>query len=341
MDRTALVTGATGYIARHVIVRLLDAGWRVRGSVRSRAKAAEAIAAIRAALADPAGAERLELVELDLASDDGWREAAGGCAAMLHMASPFPIAQPRDPDELTRPAVEGTLRALRAATEAAIPKVVLTSSMVAVQYAGFPGTKPVYTEADWTDGNDTRFTAYTRSKTLAERAAWDYVEGNGRKIALTSINPGLVLGRPVGGHFGTSVQVLRRILEAKDPALPSVTFAIVDVADVAAMHVAALNKPEAAFRRFIASAGDASFADIARILAAAFPDRRIVTRQAPDFLIRMIGLFDSSVGTILPDLGRRLNTSSAAARDVFAIRFKDMRETIIETARYLSEKENI
>ncbi len=337
MDRTVLVTGATGYIARHIVHQLLEAGWRVRGSVRSKARAAEARKAIGAALSDPAAIDRLDLVELDLSKDAGWEEAAAGCRALLHTASPFPMEQPRNAEEVTRPAVDGTLRAMKAAAAVTVPLVVLTSSIAAIQYAGFPATKPVYTEADWTEAGDTRLSAYTRSKTLAERAAWDFAGRGGGSPALVAINPGLVFGRPLGSDYGTSLAVLERILRAKDPALPPICFPIVDVRDVAAMHVAALSRPAAAGKRFIGSAGEASFAELARMLAQAFPERRLVTREAPQFLIRMIGLFDRSIATIRPDLGRRVRVSNAAASEVLGIEFRDMTGTVVDSARYLIE----
>ncbi len=337
--KTVLVTGSSGYIAKHIVLGLLNAGHAVRGSVRSLARSREVEDAVRPHLADPAAIDGLSFVELDLEKDTGWASAMDGVDVLMHTASPFPMTQPRHAEDLIRPAVDGALRALRAAKAAGIRRVILTASVACVMYAGFPRTKAVYTEEDWTDGDLTALTPYVRSKTLAERAAWTFVSDEAPEMRLTTINPGFVLGAPLDGHFGTSMELVQRFLAGKDPMVPQVMFPIVDVRDVAAMHVRAIDNPAAEGRRFLGSGGMMSFRDIALTLQGAVPDRKIVTRQAPNVLIRLIGLFDRSVGTILPDLGRTFQVSSRAARDILGIDFTDPRITVAESGRFMASRQ--
>jgi dihydroflavonol-4-reductase len=337
--KTVLVTGSSGYIAKHIVLGLLNAGHAVRGSVRSLARSREVEDAVRPHLADPAAIDRLSFVELDLEKDTGWASAMDGVDVLMHTASPFPMTQPRHAEDLIRPAVDGALRALRAAKAAGIRRVILTASVACVMYAGFPRTRAVYTEEDWTDGDLTALTPYVRSKTLAERAAWTFVSDEAPEMRLTTINPGFVLGAPLDGHFGTSMELVQRFLAGKDPMVPQVMFPIVDVRDVAAMHVRAIDNPAAEGRRFLGSGGMMSFRDIALTLQGAVPDRKIVTRQAPNVLIRLIGMFDRSVGTILPDLGRTFQVSSRAARDVLGIDFVDPRITVAESGRFMASRQ--
>lgn len=337
MARLILVTGATGYIAKHIVLQLLARGDRVRGSVRSESRGEELRDAMAAHLDDPALLDNLSTVTLDLTSDDGWDTAMAGVDAVLHTASPFPIVQPKDDDELIRPAVDGALRALRAAQAAGVRRMVLTSSIAAVQVGRTPSSGHAYTEADWSDPAHPDATAYAKSKTLAERAAWDFVSESGSEIALTTINPAFVMGPPLDGDFGTSIAVIQRILAAKDPMIPNIGFNMVDVRDVALAHVRALDTPDSAGQRIIASDRWMWFRDIAEAIAEALPGRRIPTRVAPDFVIRFLGLFDRSIGTILPQLGKREEISNARAREVLGIDFRDSRLAVQDSARWLVE----
>lgn len=335
---TVLVTGASGFIAKHVVLQLLQSGYHVRGSVRDLERGEEIRQAVRPHLDDAALADTgLEFVELDLERDSGWADALTGIDALLHTASPFPMVQPDNEEEVIRPAVEGTLRALKAASAAGVDRVVLTSSSVAI-LGGTPGNdRDRYNETDWTDPSAKSATPYARSKTLAERAAWNFIAGEAPQLKLTVINPGLVVGPPLDDRFGTSIGVVERILKAQDPALPDVGFSAVDVRDIAAMHVRALERPEAVGERIAGVAGFLRFVDMAKALKEAFPDRRIVTFVAPHFVIRMIGLFDKSVRTILPDLGKRKDVDNAKAKSLLGIQFRDPRESVVESARFLLE----
>jgi dihydroflavonol-4-reductase len=319
MPHHVLLTGASGFIAKRITLDLLDAGHTVRGSLRSLKRADEVRAAVRPHLRDPDALDRLSFVELDLTRDQGWAEAMAGMTALIHTASPFPMAPPRDENELIRPAVDGTLRALRAAQSAGVMRVVLTSSVVAIEANAKVGREKL-TEADWSDVSHPRSTPYYKSKTLAERAAWDFVAQH-PEMQLTTINPSLVLGRPLDADFGTSLQLIERILSGKDPMQPDIGFGIVDVADVSAMHLRALEQPESAGKRYIASGPSATMPEVARHLAKRFPNRRIATRVAPVFVLRLLGLFDRSVKTVLPALGAPPVFDGSRARKELGIEF--------------------
>lgn len=338
MKETVVVTGASGYIAKHIVVQLLNAGYRVRASVRTPGRGQEVrdVAGKFApdAMRDPG---RLEIAILDLLQDSGWSEALRGSKALVHTASPFPLVQPRNEDDVIGPAVEGTLRALRASRANGIGRVVLTSSVIAILYAPKPAGRSVLDERDWTDLKSPRATAYAKSKTLAERAAWDFVAREAPDIALTAINPALVLGAPLDRHAGTSLNVLQRLLRAKDPAQPNFGFPVVDVEDVARMHVRALERPQTAGKRYIGGDEFVWFPQMAQIVKDAMPERRIVTRRAPDFLIRMLSLFDKEARTILASLGIRDEVSAQRAREDLGIAFKPAAESVRATARFLVE----
>lgn len=334
-----LLTGSSGYIGKHITLGLLNAGFEVRASVRSAGKKAEVRDAMLAHL--PIGFEleaKLSFIELDLESDNGWTSALEGIDVLVHSASPFPIASPKDENELIRPAVEGTRRALRAAHKAGVKRVVLTSSVAAIYGGDLPAGKPEFDETMWSDVNHpVGRVAYTKSKTLAERAAWDYIAAEAPELELTTINPVLVAGAPLDKHFGASVSVVERILNAKDPLLPDLSFSIVDVRDVAAMHVRAISTDAAKGQRFIASAGSRTFVQIAKTLKTAFPSRKITTAQAPSFVIRFLALFDGEIKAVLPTLGKHIGVNSSKASRVLGIDFIPVEKSLVDTAEYLIE----
>lgn len=335
---TVLVTGASGYIAKHIVLRLLREGYHVRGSVRDPAKGAALRAALSGHLPDGHAQSHLTTVSLDLLQDDGWTEAASGVDAILHTASPFPMTQPKDPQDLIAPAVDGARRALRAAHQASVPRVILTSSVAAVSGCDLPAGRHSYDERDWSDPSYPGITPYSVSKTLAEKAAWDMVASEAAGIGLTAINPGLVVGAPLDDHYGTSLAVIERLLVARDPMLPHFGFTMVDVGDIAEMHLRALQRDETIGERLIGVADFLWFTEMAQHLAHAFPDRKIVTRRAPDLLVRFLGLFDPAIRSITPSLGVRTDVDASHARQMLGMSFRDPRESLTETARWLIDQ---
>jgi dihydroflavonol-4-reductase len=329
MTETILLTGISGFIAKHVALKFLRAGYGVRGTVRRLDRAEEVRAALRPHLNDDALA-RLSFVAADLEADTGWDVAMKGVAAVIHTASPFPIAQPKDPQVLIRPAVEGTLRVMKAAKAAGVMRVVLTSSTVAVLDERRPG---VQDEASWCDPAAPGVPAYAQSKTLAEKAAWDFAGREG--MQLTVINPGLVLGPPLDGNFGSSVGVVRRILRGRDPMMPMIGFAAVDVRDVAEMHLRALQRVKTVGKRYLAVAGSITMPDMARVLKQTYPARRIPTMVAPKAVLRVLALFDAQIKAILPSVGYLPEVSNARARADMGMDFVPPADALKSTADWL------
>jgi len=335
-EQTVLLTGITGYIAKHIAVQLLNAGYIVRGTLRSLARADEVIDAITPHVDETENlGDRISFVALDLATDAGWGDAMKGVDILMHTASPFPMTQPKDENDTIRPAVDGALRALKAAHAAGIKRVVMTSSCVAIIEKDLPLGQLEYTENDWSDLTRKSMTPYSKSKTLAERAAWDFVAKQAPDMALTMINPGLVVGAPLDVHFGTSVALVTRVLTGSDPMMPNFGLPLVDVQDVAQMHVAALSTPASVGKRFVANSDSLWFVDVAKILKEAYPDRKISTRVAPNFLLRLMAIVDKSLRSLLPSLGHRPNVSNKQAREILGIDFIPPRQSLRETAAFL------
>lgn len=324
-----LLTGVSGFIAKHIALKLLNAGYAVRGTLRRLDRADEVRAALAPYLTEQAGA--LSFVQADLESDAGWAEALAGVMALVHTASPFPAAQPKDPAQVIRPAVEGTERVLKAAATAGVARVILTSSTVAVLNEAKPDT--LQDEADWCDIHLPTTTPYAKSKTLAERTAWEIAKARGLK--LTTINPGLVFGPPLDDHYGTSLSVVERILKGRDPMMPPTGLPVVDVRDVAEMHLRALQRPETAGRRYLAASGTMAYVDMGRTLKAAYPTRRIPTREAPQILVRALALFDPAIRTILPKLGHLERVSNARAVKEMGMEFIAPKAALLASADWL------
>lgn len=329
-----LVTGGTGFVAAHCIVRLLDAGYRVRTTVRSLARDDEVRAMVAEGGSDAAG---VEFAEADLLRDEGWSDAASGAAFMLHVASPFPVSQPKDPDELIVPARDGALRALRAARDAGVRRVVLTSSFAAVGYGAVHPDRP-YTEDDWTDPTDERLTPYVRSKAVAERAAWDFIDREAPALELTVVNPVAVFGPTLGRDLSSSLALLLLFLNGEISAVPHAATNAVDVRDVADLHVAAMTHPDAAGERFLAVAGDpVTFPELARLLRERLGDaaRHVPTRTVPNWLVRLGSRFNPDLRAIVPQLGRRPVTSHAKAERMLDWHPRSNEESIIAAAESL------
>jgi dihydroflavonol-4-reductase len=334
---TVLLTGASGYIGKHVALQLLNQGFTVRASVRKLSKSAEVINAVTPHLLDSKNLDaRLTFIELDLEKDSGWDSALKGIDVLMHTASPFPLTSPKDENELIRPAVEGTLRALRAAKNAGVKRVILTSSVAAIYGRELTSGALAYDETMWTDvEHPVGRVAYTKSKTLAEQAAWNFIKNDAPEIALTTINPVLVLGAPLDKNFGSSISLVERVLNGSDPMLPDLKFAIVDVRDVAKMHVDAIKNENTKGERIISSSETRSFVEIAKLLKSIYPTSKVKSAQAPTFIIRLLSLFDSSIKPILPQLGKPMNVSGAKAQRLLNINFISVDVTLKESADYL------
>jgi len=333
MAETVLVTGGSGFLGGWCIVELLGRGYEVRTTVRDLTREPE----VREAIGSQVDAgERLSVLAADLTREDGWDEAVAGCDYVLHVASPFPPVQPKDPDDLIGPAREGTLRVLRMALDSAAKRVVVTSSVAAI--AGGAKTPGPLTEADWTDLDFAGLSPYVRSKTIAERAAWELVEERGERDRLTTINPGAILGPLLGRDASFSLQVIERLLKGT-PGAPRIGFSFVDVRDVAKLHVDAMSAGQAGGERFIAVAEFLWMAEVAAVLRRELgPDaRKVPTRKVPDLLVRAMGLFDPSVRTITNQLGKKLTYSSAKAEATLDWSPRPAAESVIDTARSMIE----
>lgn len=310
MAELVLVTGATGFLGQHCILQLIAAGYDVRGTVRSLKREAEVREALRRGGADDA---KLTLVEADLTKDDGWAAAVDGCTYVHHVASPFPLVQPQDENDLIRPAREGALRVLKAAADAGVKRTVMTSSVAAVSAGHDKSGGRVFDESDWSDLDKPNVSAYEKSKTLAERAAWDFIaspEAKGMELAV--INPGAILGPVLTADTSSSLEIVRQLMSRALPACPRIGFPVVDVRDVAAAHVTAMTRAEAAGKRFICTEKHAWFRDMAKVLDARFGPEgwKIPTGELPNWFVRMVSLFNPTLKSITPllDVERRFDT---------------------------------
>lgn len=325
---TVLVTGARGFIAKHCIAALLEHGYRVRGTLRNLADEAE----VRAAVATRVDAgDRLTFARAELTSDAGWAEAVRGCSFVLHVASPYPLTQPRDVNDVVRPAREGTLRVLGAARAAGVKRVVVTSSVAAIASARHDKTR--FDESDWSDVKSPAINAYSLSKTLAERAAWDFVaDGKGPELAV--INAGQVFGPPLDANVQTSGEMIENFLRGKYPLVSKFGLPVVDVRDVAAAHVAAMEKPAAAGQRFIVADAFLWFSDIGRILGEAFPAyrRKMPRGDLPNVVSRLMVPFRPDVRAVKGDLGRLWEVNSDKAKRVLGITIRPAREAVVAMA---------
>jgi len=330
MADTVLVSGGSGYIAGYLIRQLAAEGWLVHTTIRDMAKEG----AVRKLLA--VDDSRLRFFAADLNRDDGWAEAMAGCSHVAHVASPFPAKAAKDDDELIGPARDGALRALRAAKRAGVTRFVMTSSVAAIAYGRGRG-EHTFTEADWTNLQHPDTSAYIKSKTIAERAARDWVAAEGGGIEYCTVNPAAVLGPVWSNDYSTSIHAVKKLLQGAMPGCPDLGFGIVDVRDVADLHVRALTAPGMAGERFIASGPFLKMIDIARILKERLGTqaRLVPTRRLPDFLVRFSALFDPVVRQVVGELGKVRNMDASHARKVLGWRTRPPEDSIFDTARSL------
>lgn len=328
-----LVTGATGFIASHTILALINKGYEVRGTARSASKAEQLNATLSAYAGKPI---EVELVSADLTKDDGWAEAMEGVTYLQHLASPIPNNLPKDPNELIIPAKEGALRALKAAKVAGVKRAVMTSSFAAIAY-GWGDARPAnLDESHWSNPDNLKDnTAYTRSKAIAEKAAWDYVSGDGAGLELTTINPVAVLGPAMSGDVSASLELVTQPMLNKVPAFPKLTFGIVDVRDVALAHVAAMEKPDAAGERFIVGERVLSFTQIGDVLREAYPGRKLPKGELPSWLVRMLTLVNPTLKQIVPELEKERSFSNEKSKTMLGIDYIPAEEAILASTNSL------
>jgi dihydroflavonol-4-reductase len=326
--QTVLVTGGSGFLGGWCVIELLRRGYSVRTTVRSLSREAQVRAAVGAEI-DPG--DRLTVLAADLTRDEGWAEAVRGCDYVLHVASPFPPKQPKDPDELIVPAREGTLRVLRAGLDAGVKRVVVTSSVAAIRLADGSASRPL-DERDWTDPDSSGLTPYVRSKTIAERAAWDLVGERGEEDRLAVVNPGAIIGPVLNDDLSYSLQMVQRLLEGT-PGAPRLGFSLVDVRDVADLEIRAMTAPEAGGERFIASTQFLWMAEVGAVLRDRLGERasKVPTRTLPNVLVRGLALFDPGIRSVVGGLGKRTELSSEKARTSLGWTPRPVEDTIAET----------
>ncbi|KIX92107.1 uncharacterized protein Z520_12191 [Fonsecaea multimorphosa CBS 102226] len=347
-----LVTGGSGFLAAHCILACLERGYRVRTTVRSSKRIEDVRSMLKASSSSSSSSgnestlnldDRLTFSVADLTKDDGWAEAVEGCSYVLHVASPFPAGAPKHEDDLIVPAREGTLRVLRAARDArSVKRVVVTSSFAAIGYGHTDKDHPPnvpYTEDVWTNVNGPGMGAYQKSKTLAERAAWDFVKGpEGGGLELAVVNPVGIFGPVMGSDFATSILVVQRLLNGSLPGCPQVQFSIVDVRDVADLHLRAMTHPKAKGERFLAvsppgmTIQQISLALRERMGTAA---KLAPTRQLPNFLLRLVALFDPSVALVVPELGKTKVLSNDKAKTLLGWQPRPPVDALVATAESL------
>ncbi|HEY7284489.1 MAG TPA: aldehyde reductase [Vicinamibacterales bacterium] len=331
---TVLVTGGSGFVGSHVILQLLRDGHTVRTTVRSLAREPGVRAAVESAGAD--SMDSLSFFAADLGRDAGWDDAVAGCDYVLHVASPMPAAAPAHEDELIVPARDGVLRVLKAARTAGVKRLVLTSTCGAIYYGYPPQTAP-FDERSWTNIDGGEISAYVKSKAIAERAAWDFMAAEGGSLELAVVNPSGIFGPVLGPDFSSSIELVTRLMKGA-PGCPRLYFGVVDVRDVADLHLRAMTHPAAKGERFIATSGDAmSMLDIARVLKARLGSAasKVPTRQLPDWLVRLVARFDPRMRQLLPLLGQVRNATSAKAQRVLGWTPRPREDAIVATAESL------
>lgn len=333
MTQTVLVTGGTGYIAGELIAQLLAKGYLVHTTVRNAARSAPVLR-----VRWPDAGDRLRVFQADLVSDAGWAEANAGCTMVAHVASPIPATAPKDEMELIGPAREGTLRALRFARDAGVQRFVQTSSTAAIAYGHGRGTY-TFTEADWTDIDHPDAYPYVKSKTIAERAARAWVADEGGALEFVSVNPGMVLGPVASSDFSASVELVKQLLDGSMPMAPDLGFPIVDVRDIADLHLRALETPGLAGERFLGAGPFLKALEVAAILRERLGTRarKAPTRAMPDWLVSALALVNAEVRGIRGELGKVRNIDSSHARERLGWTMRPVADTIADTGESLIE----
>ena len=330
-----LLTGVTGFLGAHTTIQLLNKGYKVIGTMRNLKRAAE----IKSVIAKhTSNIHYLQFAEANLTDEKVWETLTKGMDYVQHIASPFPRELPKHEDDLIIPAKNGTLYVLKAAAKNGVKRVVLTSSSGAIAYGKPKGKQSgTYNESDWTDvTNKKDSTPYFRSKTIAEKAAWDFVKD--KKLELSTICPGAILGPVLEKDFGTSANIVLKAMDGSTPAIPKIGFDMVDVRSVAELQVLAMESPQAANERFVGSTGFMKFKEVADILRANYPNRRIPSMSLPNFAVRLFANFEPSLKPVLVDLGVERKVDNSKARRLLNWQPIDNKEAILSCANSLIEQ---
>lgn len=331
MQKKVLVTGITGFVGQHCAVELINNGYAVRGSLRNMNRQSEVINGL-SKVVDTEG--KIEFVKLDLLKDEGWDEAMQGIDFVLHVASPFVMREPKDANELIKPAVEGTLRALKAAQKAGIKRVVLTSSIVSMM--GAPNGHIRINQDSWTDENSSKISAYIKSKTIAEKAAWDFVNNQtgDHKIELAVVNPGPIYGPTLTGNLsGESMNMMAEMIKGKMPAVPQAACSMSDVRDIAKVHVLSMENEQAAGKRFIATTDKPyAFKDLAKMMKANGYEK-VGTAEAPAFILKLVSLFNRDMKGMRAFLGNTIDADISQTKEILGWEPIAIEKTIADTAK--------
>lgn len=330
MPGTVLVTGGSGYIAGFTIRQLIAEGWSVRTTIRSLAKEQQVRDILKV------DNSKLTVFEADLTDDAGWAEAMEGCTHVAHLASPLPAASPKDENDLIIPARDGALRALRFAKQAGVKRVVMTSSMAAIAY-GVDRGEYTFSEKDWTNLEHPDVYPYVKSKTISERAARDWMDANGGAMEFCTINPSMVLGPILSPDFSTSLEAVKKMMDGSFPGAPDLGYCVVDVRDVADLHVRALTAPDMDGERFFAAGKFFKLHDIAMVLKARLGDeaKKVPTRKLPDWLMKVVAIWDPVARQVKSELGKVRHADASHAKEKLGWQTRDEEETIVDTARSL------
>ena len=332
MTNKVLLTGISGWIAKHTAIELLNAGYEVLGTIRNK----NLVDQTKQTISKYASTEKLSFVELDLLKDDGWNEAAKGCRYIFHVASPFPMKVSSNRENLLPVAVDGTLRVLNAGLNAGVEQIIKTSSIVAMFRKPNRTNPYTFGENDWSDENWIEGVSdYFLSKTKAEKAAWKLMESKGLKNKLTTINPGGVFGDALDKKGGTSIEYIRQFMKGKFPGAPKFAVLICDVKDIAKAHVACIGNNKVGGRRLIVGKDVKRLVELSQLIAEAMPEykKKLPTKELPNLMVKLISYIDSSAKTMIPDLGLMMQTDTSYAEEILGFKFKSAKGCISENAK--------
>ncbi len=334
MTDTVLVTGVSGFIASHVAAGLLGQGYAVRGTVRNKIKGERIVESLAAQGVD---ISKLELVETNLDDDAGWKDAVQECRYVQHIASPFPLEAPSDREALVPAARAGAMRVVEQAIGAGAERVVMTSSMVSMMGQAGRGEHMRVKESDWSDPDWKPLTAYPVSKTRAERAVWNYVEAQNVKSRLTTVCPGLVLGPDTYDNSGASLAIIKAMFSGRMPMTPRIAYPIVDVRDCASLHIKAMTTADAGGRRLMSASNTLWMSEIAAVLREAYPKAKLPTRDLPDLLVKLGSIFDTSIKSIVPDVGTFHEADAAYVTGLTGVIPRPAKDAVLAAAASLVE----